>query len=652
MTVIEVLRHAFAPWTLLGMTAPTAIWIGAGVLALFVLWQLDRLRRAVRWTRRLFNRAAQRVEAMQAQHPHRPNHGLALAAYDELSRLFKEPAFAVLVPAWNAYDVQVLLQRSREGDDERWAPASADAAFSEEALGDARINRSFYLAVPSLVTGVGLLLTFLAILIALLDVSVKENQVLGLEGLVAGLSGKFVSSVVALLLATVFLACERYLLHRVSPARLRLVRAIDGLVSRRTELAVLADLQKQFEEQSVAMRMLNTDLAPTLNRSLSESMGPTLSRMAQTIDDLNQLMRAAQAHQQESITGSLESMLGRLEQSMIATLDRMGEQFATSLSGSATQQFEQAAGSLGGLARVLGEMNTQSQTTQAALSDLIGFARNSTQEQVALGRSQVEEMTTVLRSLMAQMQESTGATLASITAALTGVVHDLSAKVTDLGAKMAATVEHSSLEASSAAVRVVEQADAWSQRNASQLAELLEKHHEQSERMDELRGLLDTSIGQVRTTIGEHLTLAAELRRAGGELGAVADRAAQSTEALRQIQGGLKQVAQLSATQVEQLGEANRQQQEGWRRVQASMQQYETSFREVDRAASQLLGQLADHISKYTQTTKQGFEQLVAVSNELIANAVNKLGGSIGDLDEHLDNLNEILGKIPSNGRS
>jgi len=647
LELIEVLRQAFAPRTLVGVAAPAAIWVGAALLAAFVLGQLARLAVAVWRARRLFLRTAGRIDAMRAAQPPRPGHGLTMAAYDDLSPMFEERPLAGLAPAWHAYDAHVLLQTGRDGEDERWAPASAEAAFSEEALVDARINRSFYLAVPGLVTGLGLLLTFLAILIALLDVKVEQSQVTGLEGLVAGLSGKFVSSVVALLFASVFLIFERSFLHRLSSARLRLVRAIDGLVPRRTELAILADLQKQFEEQSVAMRMLNTDLAPTLNRSLSESMGPTLQRMAQTIDELNQLMRAAEAQKQESITGSLEAMLVRLEQSLTGTLDRMGQQFASSLSGSATQQFEQAAGSLGGLARVLGEMNAQSQTTQAALSDLISFARNSTQEQVALGRSQVEELTTVLRSLMAQMQESTGASLAGMTAALTGVVHDLSSKVTELGANMAATVQQSSAQASGAAARVVEQADAWSQRNASQLAELLEKHQAQSERMDEMRRHLETSIAQVRTAIGEHSTLAAELRRAGGELGTVADRAALSTEALRQIQGGLHQVAQLSAAQVEQLAEANRQQQDGWRRVQDSMQQYEASFKEVDRAASQLLGQLADHVRDYTQTTKQGFEQMVAVSNELIANAVSKLGGSIGELDEQLDNLNEVLGKIP-----
>jgi hypothetical protein len=46
----------------------------------------------------------------------------------------------------------------------RTSRPSADAAFSDDALVDARINRSFDLAVPGLITGLGLLLTFLATL--------------------------------------------------------------------------------------------------------------------------------------------------------------------------------------------------------------------------------------------------------------------------------------------------------------------------------------------------------------------------------------------------------------------------------------------------------------------------------------------------------
>lgn len=640
MLVAEWLKSG---WTVYGVKAPALIWSGAAALIAFTLFQLIRLWWAVRRERRLHASLTKRVDAIRQSHPRRPGDGLSMEAYDALGEAFQ--AAMPLEPAWLAYDARVLLARSRGGEDQRWAPMSADEAFSEEAVVDARINRSFYLAVPGLLTGVGLLLTFLAILIALFEVRIEDDQVIGLAGLIGGLSGKFISSIVALFAASLFLLVERSLFHTLSDSRWRLVRAIDGLVPRRTELAVLTSLNDQMEEQSVAMRSLNTDLAPKLNQSLSESMGPTLQRMAQTIDELNQHMRAAEAQKQESITGSVEGLLTRLEQSMTASLDRMGQQFADSLSGSTTRQFEETAQSLGGLARVLGDMNAQSQNTQAALTDLIGFARSSTQEQVALGRSQVEELTSVLRSLMAQMQETTGSTLSSMTAALTGVVHDLSTKVTDLGAQMAATVEHSSAQATTAAAHVVEQASNWSQQNAAQLAALLERHQDQATRMEDLRGLLDGTIGQLRTSISEHSTLTAELRRTSGELGTVADRVAQSTEALRRIQEGLTQVAQLSATQVEHLSEANLRQQEGWQRVQASMEQYERSFKEVDRAGSQMLTQLADHVRDYTQTTRQGFEKMVEVSNELISNAVSRLGGSISELDEHLSDLSDVLGR-------
>jgi hypothetical protein len=630
-------------WNPLGIKAPALIWIGAGVLLAFTLFQLLRIFFAVWRERRGHARLIKRLDAIRQAHPRGPGNGLSMVAYDEARKAFQ--GVAGLESAWHAYDAHVLLARSHTGEDECWSPVSANSSFSEEAVLDARINRAFFAAVPGLVTGVGLLLTFLAILIALFEVRVDNNQVIGLENLIGGLSGKFISSIVALSAASLFLIVERSLFHRLADSRWRLVRAIDGLIPRRTELSVLNSLNDQMEEQSVAMRSLNTDLAPALNRSLSESMGPTLQRMAQTIDELNQLMRAAEAQKHESIAGTIQALLTRLEQSMTASLDRMGQQFTESLSGSATRQFDEASQSLGGLARVLSEMNAQSQATQAALSDLIAFARTSTQEQVALGRSQVEELTSVLRSLMAQMQEETGTSLSNMTAALTGVVHDLSTKVSDLGTQMATTVEQSSTQASDAAARVVEQASSWSERSAAQLAALLERHQDQATRMEDLRRLLDNTIGQVRTTVNEHAALAVEMRRMTGELVSVAERAAQSTDALRRTQDGFNQVAQLSASQVQYLSDANRKQEDAWRRVQASMELYERSFKEVDRVASQLLTQLADHVRDYTQTTKQGLETMVGASNELIGNAVSKLGGSIDDLDERLSDLGDILGR-------
>jgi hypothetical protein len=69
-----------------------------------------------------------------------------------------------------------------------------------------------------IVTWTGLLFTFLAILVALLDVRLAGNRVQGLELLIQGLSGKFVSSISALLAATVYLLAEKPL--GLSPPRI------------------------------------------------------------------------------------------------------------------------------------------------------------------------------------------------------------------------------------------------------------------------------------------------------------------------------------------------------------------------------------------------------------------------------------------------
>ena len=54
-------------------------------------------------------------------------------------------------------------------------------------------------------------------------------------------------------------------------------------------------------EQSVAFRAFNADLSGRLKQSFSESMGPTLQRMVGAVEELNQLLRAAEATKSDTI---------------------------------------------------------------------------------------------------------------------------------------------------------------------------------------------------------------------------------------------------------------------------------------------------------------------------------------------------------------
>src|SRR5437667_435030 len=127
----------------------------------------------------------------------------------------------------------------------------------------------------------------------------------GGDVLITGLSCKFVSSIVALLLATVFIFCEKWLFHALDKARLQLTNALDRLFPRLTPVHILSEVQRDIGEQTLAFRHFNADLSGKLKQSFSESMGPTIQHMVETIDELNRLLRAAEAQKQESITGSL-----------------------------------------------------------------------------------------------------------------------------------------------------------------------------------------------------------------------------------------------------------------------------------------------------------------------------------------------------------
>jgi DNA repair exonuclease SbcCD ATPase subunit len=290
-------------------------------------------------------------------------------------------------------------------------------------------------------------------------------------------------------------------------------------------------------------------------------------------------------------------------------------------------------------------MNTQFQATQGALNELVGFARSSTAEQMALGKTQVEELTAVLRQLMVQMNETAGASVSRMAATLTAVVHDLSTKVTQLGEQMTQSMVESASRASGVATAVVEQANNWSTRSAEQLAQLLERHQAHLGRIEDLRGALDATLVEFKEGIQQYAAVTADLRKVSIDANAVTAHAAEATKTMRGVQEAVQHVATLSTTQVEHLAEANRQQEESWRRIQESMRQYQQVFAQVDKTAGELLTQISQHLRDYTATSRQGLEGVVKVSNELIESAVQRLGASINELEEYLEDLTETLGK-------
>jgi len=431
-----------------------------------------------------------------------------------------------------------------------------------------------------------------------------------------------------------------------------LVASINAFFPVLSQSQLLADLVRDIAEQSTAFRSFNADLSLKLKQSFSESMGPTLARMVTAVEDLNQLLRAAEAQKQESITGSLEVLLQRLEASITGSLREITNRFTESISTGARTEFAGVIESLRGAASLLEKMNAQFVATQQALGELTELSKRATTEQIQLGRTQIEELTEVLRGLMTQLNESAGSSVSRMAATLTAVghdftavVYDLSTKIGQLGDKMTNSIIDSAGVATDAASEVIEKASQWSAKSAEQLAELLESHHRQLDTVTGLRADLEESLVGFRVALKEYGALSVTLKDLVGNASAAATSIGGIAKSLRDTHASLERVAGLAATQVEHLADANRSHEEMWRQMPDTMEQYQKLFARVEAEASSLLSQIGEHLENYVATSRHGFEELVKISDEHFANATKRLGSSVNELDEVLQVLIEDLGK-------
>ncbi|MBH0201590.1 MAG: hypothetical protein HP496_04640 [Nitrospira sp.] len=138
-----------------------------------------------------------------------------------------EPAFA---RDWLAYRKTFTVEQSA------WfleptvhSQRSASEFFSFESLCATQLNVRFYRQLPAFMTGMGLMFTFLAILIGLSKLHANGSEIDGIQGLINGLSGKFVTSIVGLACANAFTLLEHTLWHRLDNRHRECVSILDEM---------------------------------------------------------------------------------------------------------------------------------------------------------------------------------------------------------------------------------------------------------------------------------------------------------------------------------------------------------------------------------------------------------------------------------------
>ena len=247
-----------------GPSSPMLSWLGAVGIVLFFLWHVRKLRREVASVQQGFERvhpmlmtlAHERrdvdrerfTQNLKKASPTQANQWTAqttmrsdvedlrtLEAGMEKDPMFRDP--------WAQYRMTLILERVPWFLEARiFSTRRAEDVFTQEALLAHRVNLSFYSQFPSLVTGLGLLLTFLALFVGLGKLHAQGSEIVGIQGLINGLAGKFLTSIVGLMVANLFTFIEKPQVARLMNAHHRFLGLIDQLFPRKTMEQMLEPL--------------------------------------------------------------------------------------------------------------------------------------------------------------------------------------------------------------------------------------------------------------------------------------------------------------------------------------------------------------------------------------------------------------------------
>jgi hypothetical protein len=362
-----------------GPQSPMLSWLGSFGIVLFFLWHLMRLRWDVSSAQRPFDRVRPMLTALTNERGDIDRERFtsrALVGFsppadqtassptridcDDLNTIEaamqEEPMFR---QPWAQFRKTLILQHVPWFMEPRiFSTRRAEDIFTQDTLLSHRVNLAFYSQLPSLVTGIGLLLTFLALFIGLSKLHADGHEIVGVQGLINGLAGKFLTSIVGLIAANLFTLIEKPMVFRLMNAHHSFLGLIDKLFPRKTmeqmmeqltpthsgrqasggelrerlggmgtdslvapiaELtsAVLSLTKWKQDEQAAARRM-----TAELPRVLREEFTAPMKALNDSLHDLTTFLKDAHRHRMQETT-TLDDLMCRLT-------DRLAEQRTSS----------------------------------------------------------------------------------------------------------------------------------------------------------------------------------------------------------------------------------------------------------------------------------------------------------------------------------
>ncbi|MEZ0219116.1 MAG: hypothetical protein ACAH22_02350 [Tardiphaga sp.] len=504
------------------------------------------------------------------------------------------------------------------------ATVPAEAFFNSQSVYEGRIHTEFFKHLPGLLTGLGIIGTFLGLIHGLGDAT-KPGGGLEIERLIGPVKEAFYVSAAAITLAMIVTFFEKLIVAGLHRAVEHLCQEIDALYAAGASEDYLSRLVHASEE--------STAQAKILKDALVGDLGAILERLTE-----RQIETAAQQHAQlreqfvSAIDHGLREPFGEIAQSLGQFRSRQGEQLSQGLQDSMAafaDKLDQMLGGQVGQAKAL-----QAQTLQALESAITAF-QSMAQQVGSAGESATASISMQLSRNLADMSARQGQmndTMLTVVDELRSVVSKTQADTTsnvqgmlhELGAQVGHIVQTLQTETKASSLAHQDSVSSMASHTRESIAELTTSVRAQTEAIEHTTLAMRTAVTDLGSSVHRNIALMGE---GAGEIRNAADRFVSSGAAMTEVLERSRALSSELSLAASTLSDSSQD-------VKTVISDY--------RAARETFAGVVDGLRGTVEMAKRE----VAMTTDIVARmeaAAQKLISAQTQADAYLASINEVL---------
>lgn len=280
--------------------------------------------------------------------------------------------------AWSEF-AETLIFPEADGEEEVVRNSEKAGSFFNRGSLLGGLNLRFYNTFPNMLTGAGILFTFVGLVAGILLASDGlaaddiEQQREALQDLLGGAGLAFSTSIVGLVTSIAFSGFEKRQIHRFDDECARWTQALDARLRRITPEQIAQAELRETRQQTRTLESFSDQLAfqiaEAIDQQVSQPMNATLDKIAEAI----------------------EGMRSDRDSSNQAALERMIEQFSASMTGVAGQELQALGQTLKNLNERLGQQAERLENQSRENQQAAARATEQLEATLAEGARQISE---------------------------------------------------------------------------------------------------------------------------------------------------------------------------------------------------------------------------------------------------------------------